>query len=534
MLLANLLQAGQPQTTESLTPLYVICVYLGLLLTFGLFSKKLLRTSSSDYFLASRSIGPFLLLMSVFGTTMTAFALVGSTGKAYQKGIGVYGLMASMSGIVHSLVFFLVGIKLWAIGKRHNFTTQIQFFRARFQSNGLGYLLFPILVGLVIPYLLIGILGAGAVVRGVTVGMFPETFPGVMNAAGKMMFVGAVPTWITGLVVCGVVLAYILAGGVRAAALANAAQTIVFMTVGVLAFYLISNSLGGLTAASEEALANRPELLAREGTIGHLEFLSYAFVPLSVGMFPHLFQHWLTAKSAQTFKTTVVLHPVFIMVVWVPCVLIGVWAAGHGIKAPGGNANAVLAKMVGEQLHDPFISGLLTAGILAAIMSSMDSQFVCLGTIFTHDIVIHRSGKDHFSDKQKVLMGRCFILFIVALTYVLSLFPPPNIFDLAVWCFSGFASLFPLVFAAVYWRRVTRAGAIASVLVAAGTWAVLFYEGLIKPIMAGHKGNEEFLILGMMPVAIMVAASAGTLVVVSLLTTPPEKKVVDSFFRTTA
>ena len=49
-------------------------------------------------------------------------------------------------------------------------------------------------------------------------------------------------------------------------------------------------------------------------------------IPLSVGMFPHLFQHWLTAKSASSFKLPVVAHPIFIMIVWVPCVLIGIWA----------------------------------------------------------------------------------------------------------------------------------------------------------------------------------------------------------------
>ena len=75
--------------SKSLIPLVVIGVYLGLLLLFGLFSGRLFRRSSSDFFLASRSIGPFLLLMSVFGTTMTAFALVGSTGKSFSKGIGV-------------------------------------------------------------------------------------------------------------------------------------------------------------------------------------------------------------------------------------------------------------------------------------------------------------------------------------------------------------------------------------------------------------------------------------------------------------
>ncbi|MFT7536481.1 MAG: SSS family solute:Na+ symporter [Hyphomicrobiaceae bacterium] len=503
-MISYLLQAPPKSTT----PLYVVGIYLVLLLAFSIINSRRPRGSAGEFFVASRSIGPFLLLMSVFGTTMTAFALVGSTGKAYDNGIGVYGLMASASGIVHSLVFFLVGIKLWAIGKRYNYVTQIQFFRNRFDSNALGYLLFPVLVGLVIPYLLIGILGAGSVLFGVS----------------------GVPTWLTGAVICSVVLAYILTGGVRAAALANAVQTIVFMAVGLLAFVLISDSLGGLEAASQAVVDNAPTLLAREGEIGHLQFLSYCFVPLSVGMFPHLFQHWLTARSAKTFRMTVIAHPIFIMIVWVPCVLIGVWAAGAGIEAPGGNSNAVLAKMVGMLLKNPWVSGLLLAGILAAIMSSLDSQFVCLGTMFTHDIVVHALGEEKVSEIQRVRLGRGFIIAIVALTYVLSLFPPPNIFDLAVWCFSGFASLFPLVVAAVYWRRATRAGAIASVVVAGVTWCVLFYDGLLAPTLAGERIEGDYLIWGMMPVAFMIAASTVTLVVVSLVTKPLPATTVDRYF----
>ena len=280
-MISYLLQAPPKSTT----PLYVVGIYLVLLLAFSIINSRRARGSAGEYFVASRSIGPFLLLMSVFGTTMTAFALVGSTGKAYDNGIGVYGLMASASGIVHSLVFFLVGIKLWAIGKRYNYVTQIQFFRNRFDSNALGYLLFPVLVGLVIPYLLIGILGAGSVLKGVA----------------------GVPTWLTGAVVCLVVLAYILTGGVRAAALANAVQTMVFMAVGLLAFFLISGSLGGSEAASQAVLENTPPRTTRgaKALIGHLALPQRTcFIPLSVGMFPHLFQHWLTArKSAKTFRT---------------------------------------------------------------------------------------------------------------------------------------------------------------------------------------------------------------------------------------
>jgi SSS family solute:Na+ symporter len=512
------------------TPLFVVGTYLFLLLGVGVVAARLFRGTSADFFVASRSIGSFLLLMRVFGTTMTAFALVGSTGKAYDSGIGVYGLMASSSGLIHSLVFFLVGIRLWAIGKRYGYVTQIQFFRGRFESNFLGYLLFPILVGLVIPYLLIGLLGAGAVVRGISVGMFPETFPGTANpATGQMMFVGAVPPWITGLVISFVVLFYIFLGGVRGAAWANALQTMVFMATGLLAFVLIASKLGGMKEASEQVLANSPEHLARESKIGLPQFITYMLVPLSVGMFPHLFQHWLTARSAKTFRLTVVAHPVFIMIVWVPCILIGIWAVGAGIKAPGGNANAVLPAMVGRLLEDPFLTGLLTAGILAAIMSSLDSQFVCLGSMFTNDIVIHAFGKDRFTDRQKVWLGRSFIVAIVLVTYVLSLLPAPHIFDLGVWCFSGFASLFPLVFAAIYWRRVTRLGAIASVLVTALVWYLLFSRDIINPSEERLAQDGDYLIYGMMPVAIIFAASVVTLVVVSLVTRPPSAATIEKF-----
>ena len=89
-----------------MTSFVVIVAYLSLLLILGFFSSRFFRGTSKDYFVASHSIGPFLLLMSVFGTTMTAFALVGSTGKAFERGIGVYGLMASSSALVHAAVFF--------------------------------------------------------------------------------------------------------------------------------------------------------------------------------------------------------------------------------------------------------------------------------------------------------------------------------------------------------------------------------------------------------------------------------------------
>ena len=563
-----------------MTTLFVIIGYLCLLLALGFFSNRLFRGTSKDYFVASHSIGPFLLLMSVFGTTMTAFALVGSTGKSFERGIGTYGLMASISGLVHAAIFFLIGIRLWAFGKKHGFITQIQFFRARFESDSIGYLLFPILVLLVIPYLLIGIIGAGKTIEPVTAGAFPALFT---NPTAPQ-WLGGVPPWLTGLVVSLVVLSYVFMGGSRGAAFANTFQTIVFMIMGLVAFTFIINALGGINNAgkvparinekglivqdyyfdkkSEQLKENLPpktigrvvdsensnltnqqphfwrepvnaefkkknpktgELVPFERELGipFITFVTYLFIPLSVGMFPHLFQHWLTARSAKSFRLTVIAHPLCIMVVWVPCVLVGAWASG--VLPPGIPPPAVLSAMLNLLVGDPVLIGLLTAGVLAAIMSSLDSQFLCLGTIFTNDIVIHRAGAEKYSDKQIIFIARCFIVAIVALTYGLAMLAKnANVFDLAIWCFSGFSALFPVIFAALYWKRTTKQGAIASIIAALVTWLYYFHE-------SGY-GGEYMVGPGIVPAAICFGASAAALVVVSLFTEPPSKETLDKFF----
>jgi len=666
-----------------MTPLIIICIYLSLLLLLGIFASTMFKGSSKDYMLASHSIGPFLLLMSLFGTTMTAFALVGSTGEAYAEGVGVYGQLASSSGIIHSLCFFVLGIKLWSFGKKYGYTTQIQFFRDRLQSDKIGLLLFPILAGLVVPYLLIGVMASGMFINGVTEGAFSNNFAA---------YDYGVPPYLGSLAICVIVLIYVFFGGMRGTAWANAFQTMVFMVLGVVTFWVISSQLGGVQAASQAVAEKHPSKLMRvvapedketyEQTltrwktlaeynyavrvkdsielsnaqkdaaygdykgpkignwtsvaeaafskkndliqltiaekndafmkqddrvmpaekpswwatevmdgeklnkypreeaaqlkaykifadkIGHpdqfvdpddeskgkhmsrkvargiyratnwspeeprsmsmIYFISYMFVPLSVGMFPHLFQHWLTAKSADSFKLPVVAHPIFIAIVWVPCILVGIWATSAIIGGrplpPHFPPNAVLAKMVGD-MSGPFLTGLLSAGVLAAIMSSLDSQFLCMGTMFTEDIVVHYGGKNRFSDRQIVIIARIFIILIVAVTYSLSLLEPRRVFTLGVWTFSGFSSLFPLVFAALYWKRLTKIGAYACVLAAISMWCYLFYD-------SDFALNPHYAFLGMVPAAGIVMFSTAVMILVSLVTTPPDEEHLERFFPT--
>ena len=578
----NLLAAA----SESSLPLWMVGAYLVALLGLGIFSSTLFRGTSKDYFVASRSIGPFMLLMSVFGTTMTGFALVGSTGKAFMTGVATFGAVAVWSGIIHSSVFFIIGTRLWAIGKRLGYVTQVQFFRERFQSHALGTILFVLLVLFIIPYLLIGIISAGKFMHG-TAGLDPR---------------------LTGLVICSVVLTYVFLGGVRSAAWANTFQTLVFMLTGVVAFAMIAKAVAAKTdegpgtflqnvkRSTEFVEEHKPARLARgihpatlaeyqeyEISLGKYEeyeslkdtwdalvqdmggeelaatvmdkpepvekpefmaspkpsmtkllWITYLFIPLSIGMFPHVFQHWLTAKSAKTFRLAIVAHPICIAVVWLPCVIIGTWAAGlyaiGELTLPVNDnekvdTSMVLGSMVGQLVENPWLLGLLMIGVLAAIMSSLDSQFACLGTMFTNDIILPWKGKDYFSDGEIVKIARYFVVGVVVVAYLISLalMDTASVFNLSLWCFTGFTALFPIVFAALYWKRATALGAYACIVVTAVLWILWFQE-------SGYGANKSFRVLGMLPMAPLTIASALALIIGSLVSRAPEERQINKFF----
>lgn len=583
--------------SQGMTQTWIIVLYLAALILLGVASNSLFRGTAIDYFVASRGVGPVLLVLSVFGTTMTAFAIQGSSGEAWYSGVGVYGKLASWSAIVHAACFFLIGVKLWALGKRFGYQTQIQFFRDRFKSSNIGVVLFPILVLLQMPYIIIGILGSGVMINVATAGAFPD-FALFHDANPRLS--GGVPFWLGTLLATGVVWLYVWLGGARATAWANALQTIIFLVVGVVTFGVIGEKLGGFEQATRMVQEYNPSKLAREVTpaqernydakmaawrawkastqpavtapapkeatlstapsrtppvlrphkpepMSELEFFSYGFIPLSVAMFPHLFQLWLTARSARAFRLTVVLHPILIMLIWVPCVLIGVWATSAIIDgrivvpftnetmdpSRGQSPNAVIGLMV-NALGDPVVGGLLAAGVLAAILGGMDAQFLSIGSMFTHDIVDHYARHDSMSDKQKLTTGRLFVILIVLVSWLATLLlRGAPIFTLGIWCFSGFASLFPLVLAALYWKRATKWGAYASIIAGVGSGVAFYvYNGLTHGFASRVEAEVliPFTNWSLVPAAPMVVNAAIALVVVSLLTPPPPREHVEKFF----
>ena len=299
--------------------LTVIVIYLAVAVFIGVFSTRYLRKTGADFFVASRSMGPFVLLMSLFSTNMTAFAILGSSGETYKKGIGVFGLMASSSALIIPCVLFFVGTRLWAIGKRFGYLTQVQYFRERWESNLLGTVIFFVLVFFSAPYILTGLLGGETIFANLT--GYPQQYK-----------------WIGSLVLCVVVCIYTFLGGMRGANWVQTFQAILLLVFGAIGFIAITRELGGFGTVMQK-LADDPRggrLLAREGEISTLKFLSYTLIPLSVGMFPHMFIHLLTAKKLTAFRYTFVFYPVCIAIVWLPSVLLGLIAFGQDptLKTP--------------------------------------------------------------------------------------------------------------------------------------------------------------------------------------------------------
>src|SRR5438477_9473454 len=114
-------------------PAIVIFAYLAVVLYIGIFAFRRGKETGEDFFLASRSIGPIFFFLSLFATNMTAFAIIGSSGMSYRVGIGVFGMMATSSCLVIPLTLLFIGTRLWALGKRFGYMTQVSFFRDRWE-----------------------------------------------------------------------------------------------------------------------------------------------------------------------------------------------------------------------------------------------------------------------------------------------------------------------------------------------------------------------------------------------------------------
>jgi SSS family solute:Na+ symporter len=536
-----------------LIPAIVVFLYLATVLYIGIFAFRHAKgkEEAEDYFLASRSLGPFVFLFSLFGTNMTAFAILGSSGHAFNNGIVTFGLMASSSGLVIPITIFLIGTRVWALGKKYGFMTPVQMFRDRWESSHIGTANFVVQAVLLVPYIIIGIMGGGTTLY---------TISG-----------GAVPFWFGGAIVALVVMSYVFFGGMRGTAWVNTFQTVLFLAFGAIALVVIGVGMGGFSSAAQALDTPATKWLLTRERISPYYFFSYTFIPLSAIAFPHILIFCLTARKMAQFKKTVIFYPICILAIWLPCVFLGVMA--NRVDIPEIRAKQEARRVLATQgrTMDPehrdelreqaaaddvimlllqkyaplWLAGLLGAGIMAAVMAS-DSQILALSTMFTEDVFAFYGGKRRFGEAVQVQTGRLFIVLITLFAYIIALQAPETIFELAIqYAFSGYAALSPLLVAALFWRGSTKWGALAvTVWTAAAVVAVAVFQAIIPapapgpPTVVWALGGAEVLtrtpggtaVFGFMPVVPMVIVSVLLMVIVSMATQKPDGNTLAKYF----
>ncbi len=538
-------------------PALVVFAYLGIVLYIGIFAFRSTRkTDAEDFFLAGRSLGPTVFLLSLFGTNMTAFSILGASGHAFANGIVTYGLMASSSALVIPVCLFVIGTRLWALGKRHGFMTPVQMFRDRWECRHIGTVIFIVQAVLLVPYIIIAVMGGGTVLRAITNGF--------------------IPYWLGGAIVSSVVMSYVFLGGMRGTAWVNALQTTLFLLFGTIAVVVIGAGMGGFREAMEALLASpvTSPLLTRE-RISPLYFFSYTFIPLSSIAFPHICIFCLTARSLTHFKKTVVLYPICMLLIWMPSVFLGV-VANHARDIPAieakldaraqlasstpsltPEARATLrAQATGDDVILRLVDGyaplwlaaLLGAAVMAAVMAS-DSQILALSTMFTEDVFTFYQGTARFGAAMQVVTGRIFVVIVTVIAYFIALRIPQSIFDVATqYAFAGYSALVPLLVAALFWKHSTRWGALASTLwTAAAVAAIAVIQSRIPAPPPGTstavwalgdwtiitRGAAGTFVFGMLPVVPMTLISALLMIVVSLATrafAKPSERTLERYF----
>ncbi len=469
----------------------VFAVYLLILIAIGVASYRRGVSSAEDYFMAGRTFGSIVLFMSLFGTNVTAFALIGMPGISYHAGIGTFGFFGAMAAFVTPMAFILVGYPVWNIGKRHGYMTQPQMFGERWQSPAVAYLLFGLLLLYTVPYMIVGLIGGGLAITAISKGA-------VSYALGAAF-------------VAGVTVIYTSLGGMRGTAWTNVFQATLFLGFLLLAFFGISGKLGGLQAVQERLIQEAPHLLGKEHPrLAHgIWATGFLVGPLSVIAFPHIFLRLMTARNASALRRSIYIYPLGLILLYLPITLIGVWGALDIPGLVGKESDKILPLLV--EKHLPFwLSAVGLAAILAAVMSSLDGQILTISTMIAVDIL---GGKEHHA---RTRVGRVGVIVIAAVCLVIALIRPAGIFDISVYAFSGYTLIVPVMVAGLFWQRSTRTSILAGALVGHG-------------LLAAYYLGFQFETFGTFPVFICLLMESLVIYFVSIFSEPPDLATIEKF-----
>ncbi|WMW25328.1 sodium:solute symporter family protein [Methanolobus sediminis] len=517
----------------------IILVYLMVIFYLGWLGYKKTK-ETEDYMVAGRKIHPYILALSYGATFISTSAIVGFGGAAGALGMGLLWL-AFMNIFVGIFIAFVVfGSKTRRMGLNLNAVTFPELIGRRFQSRFIqGF-------------------------SGALIGIFMPLYAGIVLIGGARFLEStlSINYDVAVLILTVIVAAYVITGGLIAVMYTDALQgTLMFIGMVFLLVFTYAK-LGGVTAAHSALTAMNnlvPESLAAGGHLGWTSMPAFgspiwwtlvSTLVLGVGIGvvaqPQLAVRFMTVKNDTALNRAALVGGPFILMMTGVAFTVGALSNAYfyqtvgkiSVVVAGGNTDLIMPEFINSAMPSTFVV-LFMLTLLAAAMSTLSSQFHTMGTSIGHDFYREYLKKGELG--QTINITKAAIAFTILASVVLAYILPISIIARATAIFFGLcaAAFLPMYTGALFWKRMTKEGAIASLLV--GTFSSLFWLAFVHKSEAVPLGISKAIfgvdtiltgtwtvvdpILVATPLAFVVA------IVVSLMTKPTPQEHLDTCFK---
>ncbi len=501
--------------------LVTIIVYLGGMIAIGaVFSKK--NKDVSDFYLGGRKLGPLVSAMSAEASDMSSWLLMGLPGVAYLCGLAEAGWTAIGLAVGTYLNWLFVAKRLRVYSQRTNSITIPDFFSDRYHDD---------------KHLLSGV---AAVI--ILIFFVPYTASG-FSACGKLFGTLFNMEYHTAMILAAVIIiAYTSMGGFLAASFTDLIQSIVMTTaLVIIVFFGISNA-GGLGAVVDNA-KSIPDYLHLTvtrslNTDGTFSQTGYGFLPVvstlawGLGYFgmPHILLRFMAIEDQHKIKLSRRIASIWVVIAMAVAIFIGfigMQMTNNGtlvsLFGEGSDKSETIIMEIAKLLSmhgfaAAVIAGLIFAGILACTMSTSDSQLLAASSSMSENI-LKGVFKMKLNEKQSMLVARAVLVVIAVLGVILAWDPDSSVFRVVSFAWAGFGATFgPVMLTALFWKRSTKQGAVAGLIV--GGVMIFVWKFAVRPL--GGAWN----IYELLPAFICALAA---IFIVSLATAAPDKAVTDEF-----
>ena len=491
-----------PSMIAADTPLIVtFLAYLALMIVIGYVAWRR-TTNFDDYILGGRKLGPAVTALSAGASDMSGWLLMGLPGAMYLGGVSEAWIGIGL--VIGAWVNWrIVAGPLRVYTERTgNALTLPDYFTNRFEDHSRLLRIFSALVILVF----FAVYCASGMVAGAR--LFESVFG---MSYGSALFWGA-----------SVTVLYTFVGGFLAVSWTDTAQGTLMLFALLLAPVLTIMHTGGWDATVAAVRAVDPTLLEWTRTsAGPMSAVALAsLIAWGLGYFgqPHILARFMAADSVRTIPAARRIGMSWMILCLAGSLSIGFFGIAYFANNPDqaapvvANSERVFITLV-EVLFNPWVAGILLSAILAAVMSTLSSQLLVCSSVLSEDFYRGFIRKQA-GQRELVWIGRLAVLLVALVAIGLGWDPDSKVLGLVSYAWAGFGAAFgPVVLLSLFWKRMTRNGALAGMVLGAGM--VLFW----KEVMVNRMGSEVYEIIP----GFIVATVA--ILVVSLLDREPSAEM---------